>query len=148
MQFNSIAPAEALQLCIVPPSHLQSETLQNILNFQVRVSMRVLLVTISINHLIRATIPLTSMEQVEHLPITSCCLISSLGTSGFSNSLRNSSKLSASPPFFLFLSSSGTRGVRQRVNSYQWNKQKKLNTSSVANAKLELLFWVFLPSGA
>jgi hypothetical protein len=45
-----------------------------------------------------------------------CC--SSLGTSGFSNSLRNSSRLSASPPFLLFLRSSGTSGVRQRVKSY------------------------------
>lgn len=43
-------------------------------------------------------------------------MTSSLGTSGFSSSLRNSSKLSASPPFRLFLSSSGTKGVRQRVN--------------------------------
>lgn len=53
-----------------------------------------------------------------NLPITSLCwpMTSSLGTSGFSSSLRNSSKLSASPPFLLFLSSSGTKGVRQRVN--------------------------------
>lgn len=56
------------------------------------------------------------------LPITSLCwpMMSSLGTSGFSSSLRNSSRLSASPPFLLFLSSSGTRGVRQRVNIWHW----------------------------
>lgn len=61
-----------------------------------------------------------------NVPMTSLCwpMISSLGTSGFSSSLRNSSRLSASPPFLLFLISSGTRGVRQRVNI--WN-QKPLN---------------------
>lgn len=63
----------------------------------------------------------------QNTPITSrcwcCCCWSSLGTSGFSNSLRNSSKLSASPPFLLFLRSSGTSGVRQRVKSYEKKKR-------------------------
>lgn len=55
------------------------------------------------------------------LPIMSLCgcpVVSSLGTSEFSRSLRNSSRLSASPPFLLFLSSSGTSGVRHLVNIY------------------------------
>lgn len=53
-----------------------------------------------------------------------CCpAVSSLGTSGFSRSLRNSSRLSASPPFLLFLSSSGTSGVRHLVNIWKQQKQ-------------------------
>lgn len=52
-----------------------------------------------------------------------CPAVSSLGTSGFSRSFRNSSRLSASPPFLLFLSSSGTSGVRHLVNI--WREQKK-----------------------
>lgn len=76
-----------------------------------------------------------------HKPMTSrcccCCCCSSLGTSGFSKSLRNSSRLSASPPFLLFLRSSGTRGVRQRVKSY------KRNITLFATAILSVLLFHF-----
>lgn len=52
------------------------------------------------------------------MSLCGCPVVSSLGTSEFSRSLRNSSRLSASPPFLLFLSSSGTSGVRHLVNIY------------------------------